>query len=263
MAFPTSQNIIINIFASVIGILIVHLLFKVLKSRPKPPKLADRRNEAALSFLVFVVVFVMLFAWTAFRRYVLVYSSPPPWDGNHVLLFTFFYAMLLLPMIIAMRRTGQSLGSIGINEKESRRMITMGITLGAVIMIIYGFAAPFLGGSLAELSPSLFFGFVAFAINSSSEEAVFRGYIQTRLTAYWGTFKGLAVTSLLFAVWHFPVTYFQFSGAVLEALAWASTRLFPGLIMGYIMLRSQSIIPCSIFHLFWNWNLLLWQISLS
>jgi membrane protease YdiL (CAAX protease family) len=68
---------------------------------------------------------------------------------------------------------------------------------------------------------------------------------------------------VLFAIlWHFPVAYYvETSGVILEALAYAMMRVVPGLLFGYLMLKGQNIIPSSIFHLFWNWNTLLWQLS--
>ena len=93
------------------------------------------------------------------------------------------------------------------------------------------------------------------------EEAIWRGYVQTRLIARIGRLRGLLITSLLFAVlWHFPGVYYtQASGDVLGALAYSSLRFFPGLLFGYIMIRSQSMIPSSILHFLDDYNAVLWR----
>jgi len=161
-----------------------------------------------------------------------------------------------------MKRTGQSFESIGISGKDKGRMLVLGFAVSAIFISISGFVAPYFGGSFAGFSFSLAYGLVLFAIVGFSEETIWRGYVQTRLTAYSGTLKGLVVTSLLFAIlWHFPAEYYAQSGAIPDALVGTLTRFAPGLLFGYIMLRSQNTIPSSIFHLFWNLNILLWQLS--
>jgi len=254
LAFPTLDVIISSVVVLVIGVAIVYLLSKALKLRPKPIAIADPRKEMPLVFVVIVAAFAVMSVLSGFLLDVL-----PPTDVIDVLWVVFIYALLLLPLVIAMRRTGQALGSIGMSRKDSWRTFAPGLILSAVFTMLIGFTAPSYGGSFIGLSPALAYGLVIFAINGSSEEIVFRGYIQTRLIAYSGTLKGLMVTSLVFALWHFPISYYASSGAVLASLANALLRLPLGLLLGYIMLKSQNIIPSSISHALWNWSLLLWQ----
>jgi len=268
LAFPTLLNVIISVGILVVGVPIVYLLSKALKLRPKPITIANPRKESTSVFLVFIAMFVATFALIAFYHAVLnpafQLDKRPPFtvDMINVLWVTFFYASWALPLIMAMKRTGQNLGSIGISEKDMGRMLALGLIFSAILLTITGFLAPSLGGGFKGFSPSLAYGLVVDAIVGFSEEIVFRGYIQTRLIAYSGTLKGLVATSLLFALIHFPKFYYQFSGVALEALA-SVLLVFPqGLLFGYIMLRSQNITPSSIFLLFLHWNQLLWQIPL-
>lgn len=140
-------------------------------------------------------------------------------------------------------------------------MLALGLAASAIYITLVGLLTPSFGGVFAGFSPTLFYGFILFTIVGFSEEIVWRGYIQTRLTAYSGRLTGLVVTSLLFAVlWHFPRAYYiETSGVVLEALTFAAIRIFPSLLFGYLMLKSQNIIPSSIFHLFYDYNTLLWR----
>ncbi len=254
LAFPTLDVIINSVIVLVIGVAMVYLLSRVLKLRPKPITIAEPRKEMTLVFLAIVAAFVVTFLLGGFLLDVL-----PPTDVTDVLWFVLFYALLLLPMVIAMKRTGQALGSIGISRKDSWRTFAFGLILSAVSTMLISFTAASYEGSFIGFSPTLAYGLVSFAINGSSEEVVFRGYIQTRLIAYSGTLKGLLVASLVFALWHFPICYYASSGAVLESLANALIRFPLGLLLGYIMLKSQNIIPTSIFHALWNWSLFLWQ----
>ena len=254
LAFPTLDVIINSVIVLVIGVAIVYLLSRALKLRPKPITIANPRKEMTLVFFVIVAASAVMSPLSGFLLDVL-----PPTDVIDVLWVAFIYALLLLPMVIAMKRTGQALGSIGISRKDSWRTFAFGLILSAVSTMLIGFTAASYGGSFIGFSPALAYGLVIFAINGSSEEIFFRGYIQTRLIAYSGTLNGLMAASLVFALWHFPMCYYASSGAVLESLANALMRFPLGLLFGYIMLKSQNIIPSSVYHAFWNWSLFLWQ----
>ena len=152
--------------------------------------------------------------------------------------------------------------SIGVKGKDKGRIVSLGILISTTFLIVNSISRLFFGGVFSGFSFSLVYGFIQQTMVGFGEETIWRGYIQTRLVAHSGTVKGLIVTSVLFAVlFHFPKSYYESSGVLLEALASASIRLFSGLLFGYTMLRSQNIVPSSIFHLFWNWSGLLWKSS--
>ena len=253
MAFPTPIDVIINVLVVIVGIPIVYLLSKALKLHPKSLVIGDPRRELTLVLLVITT----LFAITSVRS---VTYKLPPWlevDAIDLLWVVFYYSVLFLPVVISMKRTGQNLRSIGISGEGKWRMFALGFTFSAIYITITGLLAPSIGLEFMGFSTSQAYGLIFFAVVGFSEETIWRGYIQTRLIAYAGTLKGYVIASLLFALWHFPIYY---HGAALETLANTLIVLAPSLLMGYIMLRSQNIIPSSIFHLFWNWNnMLLWQ----
>lgn len=266
LAFPTLTDILISVVILVVGVPIVYLLSKALKLRPKSITIPDPRKEVAPVFLVIVATFVAMSALNIFINTVVeptfqLDKRPPfTFDYINVLVVAFGYAIGFLPLIIAMKRNRQNRGSIGINGKDGWRMFALGFILSAIYIAIAGFLAPSLGGGFKGFSPSLAYGFIYYAIVGFSEEIVWRGYVQTRLISYSGTLKGLMTTALLFSLAHLPIRYFEYSGVALEALASALLVLPVSLLFGYIMLKSQNIIPSSIFHLFANWSTLLWQI---
>jgi membrane protease YdiL (CAAX protease family) len=269
LAFPTLLDVIVNIVFLVVGVPVVYLLSRALKLHPKPVEIQNPRKEAALAFLLVVTVFAGVSVWriltdTVFdpnfgelQPFVNVRAIDVMWE-------IFLYVIVMPPLVLAMRKTGQDRGSVGIDGKAIGRMLALGFMLGTIMFTIRGLmGVPLVGGGFAGFSPSLIYGLIFFTIVGFGEEIVWRGYIQTRLVAYGGTLKGLVVTSLLFAVlWHFPGRYYMYSGVVLEAFA-NTLLLFPlSLVLGYIMIRSQNIIPSSIFHLFLNWSILFWQITI-
>lgn len=266
LAFPTLLSVITSVLVFVVGVPIVYLLSKVLKLHPKPLTIADPRKEATLVFLVIIAVFAATSALVVLKHTVVnpafQLDKRPPFsvDVIDVLWVAFERAIFFLLLIVATKRTRQDLRSIGINRKDRGRMLALGFILSVVYLTVSGFLAPYFGGGFKGFSSSLAYGLVGYAIVGFGDEIVWRGYIQTRLVAYSGALEGLVATSLLRALWHFPARYHQFSGIALEALAGVLLFFPVSLLLGYIMLRGQNIIPSSIFHLFWNWNVLLWQI---
>jgi len=103
-------------------------------------------------------------------------------------------------MILAMKSTRQDLKSIGVNGKDTGKVIFLGAVVSALYIMITGIFVLSTGGGFAGFSSSLAYGFIAYTIVGFSEEAVFRGYIQTRLVAYGGMLKGWIGTSLLSCV---------------------------------------------------------------
>jgi membrane protease YdiL (CAAX protease family) len=255
----------IEVLVLVVGLPLIYLLSRVLRVRSKPIVIADSKREVILVSLVMVAMFFLVFVWRTWMHM----SQFDLRSAYYVDLIDISTILILdipalLVVAVVMKRSGQSLESIGVTGKERERMLALGFAISAVYVTISGLLTPSLGGSFTGFSPTLAYGLVLYAIVGFTEEIVWRGYVQTRLTAYSGKLTGLVATSLLFAVlWHFPAAYYvETSGVILEALAWATVRVVPGLLFGYLMSKSQNIIPSSIFHLFWNWNTLLWQLSL-
>lgn len=89
-----------------------------------------------------------------------------------------------------------------------------------------------------------------------SEELFFRHYIQKELHTKYKPFIAIGVASLLFASIHLPyialfIERFEFSAAR------AFIALFGGLIAGIIYYKSKSIGPSILFHVMWNFMVLL------
>jgi membrane protease YdiL (CAAX protease family) len=263
LAFPTLFQVINNVVILVVGVVVVYLLSRALKLHPKPITIAGLRRETIAVFLVIVALFVARFALDTLGYLVVLPTFPlyelpphPPLVAVDLFWGALMSAIYLVLMILAMKRTGQSLGSIGITGVDKLRNLALGLVLSAIYVGVTS-----LSGTFAGFSVSLVYAFILMAIVGFIQEVVWRGYVQTRLTAKAGTIKGLVATALLFALWHFPMHYFRYSGVALEALANIFVTLFPlSLLFGYIMLRCQNIIPLSILHLFVNFSTFLWQL---
>ena len=262
LAFPTLDPVARSVIYLIVGVVLVYSFSRALKLRPKPITIAKPRKETAAALIVSVALFILVFAWRTLTK---TFQLQPPENTVSItfgLWDAFLYGMGFVVIIVAMKITRQNIGSIGINRKDTGKMLFLGFAISAILLAIYGLLTISLGGGFVGFSYFLAYDLILSIIVGFSEEIFWRGYIQTRLIAYSGTIKGLVVTSLLFAVlWHFPIAYYvETSGVVLEALAWALLRFPIGLLLGYIMVKSQNIIPSSIIHLFIDWNLVLWLI---
>jgi membrane protease YdiL (CAAX protease family) len=258
LALPTLPSIIISLAFLFVGVPIAYLTSRALKLHPKPIVIADPKKEATMTYIVIVVVYVATTLLAVFDYVILTPSlhlDHSSFGPINILFQVPYYIGWLLPVVIVMRRTKQNRGSIGISRENTGRMLMVGFTLSAVLFVAAGFLASSLGGGFAGFSASLVYGFIVFVFAGFREELVWRGYIQTRFVAYGGTLKGLVVTAILFSLLHFPVRYYQFSGVPLDALA-SSLLLLPlSLLFGYVMLRTQNVIPSSVFHIIYNWSL--------
>jgi len=265
LALPSFSETWPSLIILVIGLPLIYILSKAFKLRPKPIAIEKPKKEVILAVVVAVILLIVVFSWRTLIHLFGLFDERSPFiiGPMDVLWVAFLDGVCFAVVIIAMRSTRQTLGSIGLSKDGIGRMFALGLALSAIYLTLWGLVAPLLGLGFPGFSLQLAYGFVLLAMVGFSEEAFWRGYIQTRIIASVGRVKGLLVTSLLFAVlWHFPVEFYLQSGDVLVTLVNALMRFVPGLLFGYLMLRSQNVLPSSILHLFWNWNLLLWELTL-
>jgi len=128
---------------SVLGILVVfvfiiHALSKALKLRLEPIMVEDPKKEAALTRIVMTAIFIATCAFEVFRNAVyqpfFQLDERPPFTVSHfdVLFACFFYSLWLIPLLMAMRRSMQSFGSVDISRKNMARMFVFGFLLSAI-----------------------------------------------------------------------------------------------------------------------------------
>ena len=222
---------------------------------------SEKKKEGFLSLLVFAAVLAATFGIYGFYDKVWVRATLTA-DPLYVLRDTIWIALILLPVIVALRWSKQTFGSIGVNRKDLKKNLALGLLTSSVFLLFVGILSPFLGGGFVGFSVPVVYLFMSYIVIGFGEETVFRGYIQTRLTANRGPITGIGVTSLFFVVYNFPLGYFCFSGDVPLSLVYAIWRLSSGLLYGYTFHRSQNLIPSTILHIFLVWGGLLFGLYL-
>ncbi len=236
-----------------VGVPLVWLLSRALKLKPRPPSLDDPRREARVALLVTVAVYA------AVILPLLLPSSGTSslTDLGMVVQVAATHALLLAPVAVAAAATRQTWASLGLSRTSLLRLAVLGLVPSALYVPSVGLMYPV--ASLSGAVP-LALGLAWSAIAGFSEEIVFRGFLQTRFEAAWGTWAGYAVTVVVFAFAHLPGSYVLYAGDVLAATLSALGRVGLGLLLGYYYVRSRNIVPGAISHTFYNWALVLWQV---
>ena len=110
-----------------------------------------------------------------------------------------------------------------------------------------------LGAKLSDLPVSTWLLLIYFGMVGFGEEFLFRGYLQTRLIAWIGLWRGWLLASVVMAVVHLPHRYLIQEASFGEAVL-AAVGLIPvSLLMGFVMVRTQNVVAPAIFHTFANW----------
>ena len=175
--------------------------------------------------------------------------------------FSHWLTLVLLPLIglwliRSRRRTWRSLratvGSVGLVPSRLRDGVGTALVVGLLLQVL-----PLLGSrqreALAELISTgqilyllplaLVFLFLTAAF---TEELFFRGVIQTRLAALWGSWLwAVLITSVLFSLYHVPYAYLNehwpSAGKLGHAVGLAFLNGMPGgLILGWVFVRSRG-----------------------
>jgi uncharacterized protein len=124
-----------------------------------------------------------------------------------------------------------------VKMKLSIKDLSMGLVVSVVILLPYYFIS---GGNIYKISGYyVFFQLLSVAL---PEEFFFRGFLQDSIGK---NFKTVLIVSLLFSVAHLPKAIFVND--------WVSLlSFFPSIVMGWLYMKTDNILPGTMFHLFAN-----------
>lgn len=150
----------------------------------------------------------------------------------------------ILPLAITYGIEGRDRYALGLVIERRNR-------LRYLVYAIWGLVIP---AFLLGPSRALLLGLLEqIAFIGGAEELFWRGYLQERLGAWLGKYRGWLVASLIFGAGHL-VSLWSHPGMspTLQNLGLLLQTTAGGLILGFIYLRARSIVPGAIVHIFGN-----------
>ncbi|HEY3344898.1 MAG TPA: CPBP family intramembrane glutamic endopeptidase [Anaerolineaceae bacterium] len=259
---PNSQLIIFLVeWMGVVAVTLLLSLSPAFKTR-RPVKFVFARREVIIALALFVAI-------TAFLGFVVSRSQQPILPPVSLALTnprtTFVYTpddllrqaaltgAMLIPFLLALAIRRQPLLSAGL----SRRVLKPGLQLGAALALITIFLTNKTYSILYGLSTSQGIYLVAMLVVAFVEEFIFRGYIQLRLMDWLGETWGWIATAVLFVVWQLPQRLLVEGGTLADTAIRLGVMLVFGLLLGWIMRRSGSVLATTLFHAAHNWIMVL------
>lgn len=202
-----------------------------------------------------IVVSQLLGAWILEHLAALDRKGNPT-DLLGLMGFTLVPFGLLLFLLLAWVKCveGRSLQSIGVTQSHLLRNFLVGYGTGLATLLFVVLASWVIGGYMGAVSPKLSNSVLlqiamlipCFALQSSAEELVFRGWLLSVLTDKFNLLLGVVASSALFSLVHF--TRGQ------PWLATASNFLF-GVFCCCCVIRFRSVVGAMGWHSGWNWLL--------
>ena len=261
MVYPALTDLATFVLVLVTGLPLAFLFSKVLKLHPQKPMSSNKKGEVWLCALVLTSVIVGAFGIYGFYDKVWIRTTLTA-DPLYVVRDAIAIAVTLVPVVVALIWSKQSLGSIAVKRDELKKNTAFGALTGLGTILLIGAISPFLTGGFVGFSVSTGYLLLSYLIVSFGEEIIFRGFIQTRLVSGLGPVVGLGISSVCYAIYNFPLGYFCFTGNIMLASVYAAWRVSSGLFYCYTFHKSQNVISSSIVHVFLVWGGLLFGLYL-
>jgi membrane protease YdiL (CAAX protease family) len=240
-----------TVFVKTLAVWCLVTLLAIVWVRPKrirseQPDLSSARDEALLSLVVMAVILAVLLP---LNRVVDAAAN-----GSLLLRFVVAAAMQLLmcgPVFVVLIVRRQGLETVGL----ARRNLGFALTLGAVLALVTVLLTA--AASLMHKSPAsaplqrpsteqILYWIATFTLSALAHEFVYRGYLQTRLTAWAGNVAGMLASSAVYSLWHLPGFLGRYNSITMLA-EFVALFVF-GLLLGEVRRRSRSIVPAALFH---------------
>jgi membrane protease YdiL (CAAX protease family) len=247
---------------AIFGLAMSGLAWLLTRGAEAPPIEVKRPGLESVAVLLYLaIVYAVLFlgvGMTAAR------SAVPPGQTQEVLVMGLKLSVhVVLPALLLLLLGARlsPLIQLGLTGRKFWRTL---IVLGAIILGLLCVISPSLrnitetnatAATLAWVAPV---SFVWIAVEAGlNEEFLFRGVLQTRLTAWFGSaWAGVFVTSLIFGVAHAPGLFFRggpdvdgWSTDPLQVIAFTIAVLTPiSLLFGLIYARTKSLLLVVLLH---------------
>jgi membrane protease YdiL (CAAX protease family) len=246
------------------GVIAVTLLLSLSAAfkRRRPVKFVYPRREGIIALVLWALITAFLAITVSQMHQAILPAVAPPvvnprvnfaYTPDDVLRQVALAAAFLVPFLLALAIRRQPLLSVGL----SRPMLRPGLELGAALGLIAVFLTNKTYSILNGLTTAQGLYLLAMLVVAFVEEFIFRGYIQLRLMDWLGETWGWVITAVLFTLWQVPQKLLLGAGSASDLAISLGTLLLFGLLLGWIMRRSGSVLATTVFHALHNWILVL------
>ncbi|MBU1948773.1 MAG: CPBP family intramembrane metalloprotease, partial [Candidatus Eisenbacteria bacterium] len=156
------------------------------------------------------------------------------------------------PILFVMHRRREYPASAGISAQNLWRSLAVSALIISAAGVWYCFVNR-RSGAGASCHASGLWALMQLAIVGFTEEFAYRGYLQTRLIGWLGSYQGWILASVLMAMAHVGHRVGIEGMAAGEALLSAAALIPISLFLGFVMLRTQNIVAPGLLHMFVNW----------
>lgn len=240
-----------SIAFALLGALLVPVV-RLLGFNDNPIKVANPRESAlwAVSAIgagwILVISFLLLFRGDPLP------DSPDssrvtPVGPEDVIGQLFVALVSVAPILIVMRKRKESLASSGVSRDNFGRSLAVGALLLSGLVAWWGLVLR-RSDAPGPFGVTGYWALLQFAVVGVAEEFAYRGYLQTRLVGWLGGLRGWVWASVLMATAHVGhrLVAQRMTGG--EALVSCASLIPVSLFLGYVMLRTRSVVAPAILH---------------
>jgi membrane protease YdiL (CAAX protease family) len=238
------QALLYSVSVWLSAIVITSVFDRIVSFKRRPVSFSSPRKEAILS----LCLLALTMAISVFINWVstpLLETFEKEWPSSSLAYLAwklFATGTAFAPFAVALLMRHQNLTTIGLSRHNLLPSVFLSIILSTVtvgaFVVAYGRFSNLMTFSYAHLHY-----LVALILSPGFlEEAIFRGHLQLRLTAWLGTKRAWILTAIVFTVGHFGQSIFGLISVFILAL-----------LFGWIMIKSENIVGLCIWHGFIDW----------
>jgi membrane protease YdiL (CAAX protease family) len=253
--------LLISEFIGVVAVVIILSISPVIRNK-RPLRFLYPRREGTAAATVGILILVLTAVVQRFQpelfSQLMNFSTYPTLVNvpkqsyaslNTITAQVLFSAAMIAPIALGLFARRQPLLSIGLSKPGLRAGLQVGAALFILVIFLQGKIFAIINGLTQGAYLTLIVAFVA----AIGEEAVFRGYIQPRFTAWIGDRWGWLAAVLLYVAWWALPTIASYSGDSTSLVVGILYRLTLGLLLGWIMRKTGSLAAPILYHTVHMW----------
>lgn len=237
-----------DLLPCILGAALIRFIPGKWAGRPLYPSAGDGKRQSRTVLWVLAVIFavstllLVLFGRSSGE------AAPQQFGWEDVVGQTLVWAILLLPLLAGMIRSG-----LGWRDLQFRRAhLAASFVMGTLVGVMFLFGAGKAAGLTTLFAAGGLFATLQFLVVGFAEEMLFRGYVQVRWVAALGWWRGWLLASVVMSLFHVPILFLSDGLPFFGVLMGVLRLIPPSLLLGYSLRRSGNIVAPAVIHLWMN-----------